>query len=137
MKNILLTILISAGVASYNVNAETAGVYCTTLDKVVQADDSVIFSIRQGLGGDIELNNAEDITVTYKLEKCYEEGLQVSLYDNLPAPKSPEEGDERSVTQERGNHRTTYQQVYINGSWVTISVTSSLIVAPTPPKKPK
>lgn len=94
--------------------------------------DSVEFDTTMETTALSHLDRTLPVQVIYEIERC--SLSRDNSINSLPLPDMPEDGDTRTVIQERGNVRTEYDQIYIGG-WVTIAIRRTLITPPvvTPP----
>ena len=128
MKKTTCVLALVTGLSISNVYAFETRSVCSTIVQTSDANDEVIDSIKSGLGGEHLEVNGNDIVVTYTSNSCQESkelsNFNVSVNGNgLPTPDLPSEGDKRTTEQVRGNIKTTYNQVYREGTWVTTSFT--------------
>jgi hypothetical protein len=134
----LFGVVISSANAKYDVQTETdKKVFeCITSKGQYESNDTSIFDSIEfnnslpSFSATEALDRSRSVTVTYTKSVCGTNILsRFQSNATLPNPDLGEPGDTRTVTQTRGNIRSTYQQTYVSGQgWVTTQVTHTIII---------
>lgn len=109
---------------------------CTIIERQYESSAPEIFNTIESGAKSLNdyafsLDRNFPITIKMQSKRCGSEART----NGLPNPDFGQPGDTRTVTQTRGNIRTTYEQIYVDGAgWVTTKITREILPeSPEPP----
>lgn len=118
-------LILALGAISFSSFSYESRSVCSEIVTTDSGNAEVIANVSSGLGGEYIVDDATSIQVTYNRKVCVMSSTKNNALstNGLPLPDTAQEGDTRTVEQTRGNIKTTYNQKYTNGAWITISYT--------------